>query len=525
MLEFRVLGPFEVLRDGLRVDLGGPRRRAFLALLVLNAGRVLGTERLIDSLWGERPPRTAGHVLHVYASALRSVLEPGVLIARPPGYVLEIQPDTVDLVRFEQLVAAASGTLGRGDAGAALATLARATALWRGPMLEDLAYEEFVQPEARRLEELCLAARELGAEAGLVAGADAALVAALRALAAEHPLRERIHALLIRALAATGRQADALAAYDDVRRRLDDELGIEPGADLRAAQLAVLRQEVDVATHVRSATSAGGTVLAVAFDPTRLPELASVADAAAGGGGRELILGCVLDRAVPRPELTAAARAAVDAKSTLTSTTRTAAFRSTDPGVDVVALSAEHDVDLVVVDVDRALRSDGRITEHLRAILEGATCDVVLVAGCAASSGDLFAVPFGGAVHDWAAVEFAALAARGVGGGVRLIALETEEGDASRLVARAALAVQRAAGIDAEPVLAQAGADGLLAAAEGAAGMVVGISERWRSEGLGLLRAQLVERVPRVAIARRGLRPGLLAPVDARTRFTWSVSG
>ena len=150
MLRFRVLGPFQVENDGYPLVLGSARRRALLALLTLNAGRVVGVERLVDALWGESPPRTAVHVLHVYVSDLRRSLPDEVLVTAPPGYLLRVPTGAVDLADFERLVSRGRDALSAGDPAGAVVALNEALALWRGPVLEDLAGEGFVQVEASR---------------------------------------------------------------------------------------------------------------------------------------------------------------------------------------------------------------------------------------------------------------------------------------------------------------------------------------------------------------------------------------
>ena len=229
----------------------------------------------MDALWGESPPRTAVHVLHVYVSDLRRSLPDEVLVTAPPGYLLRVPTGAVDLADFERLVSRGREALSAGDPADAAVLLDDALALWRGPVLEDLAGEGFVQVEARRLEELRLEARELRAMASLARGGAPDLVPQLLELVSEHPFRERPHALLMRALAVAGRQAEALEVYATVRARLADELGIEPGAELRSAQTAVLRQEAAPARPVTPA----GVVLAVGCDPRRLDALALVASA------------------------------------------------------------------------------------------------------------------------------------------------------------------------------------------------------------------------------------------------------
>jgi predicted ATPase/DNA-binding SARP family transcriptional activator len=228
-VEVSLLGPVEATRSGRAVDLGGPQQRALLALLALRAGRVVPVGSLIDALWPESPPASAGKVVQTYVSRLRKTLGEEAIERRGAGYLLRLAPEAVDLVQFERLSAE-----GR---------FAEALALWRGPALADLAGLPRLQAEAERLEELRLQALEERIEADLDAGADAELVAELQALVAEQPLRERPRGLLMRALYRSGRQAEALAVYQQGRRLLVDELGIEPSAELRELHAAVLNQD------------------------------------------------------------------------------------------------------------------------------------------------------------------------------------------------------------------------------------------------------------------------------------------
>ena len=520
MLRFRVLGPFQVEDDGRPLTLGSARRRALLALLTLNAGRVVGVERLVDALWGESPPRTAVHVLHVYVSDLRRSLPDEVLVTAPPGYLLRVPASAVDLADFERLVSRGRQDLSAGDPAGAMVSLDEALALWRGPVLEDLADAGFVQVEARRLEELQLAARELRATAGLARG-DPDLVPQLLALVSEHPFRERAHALLMRALAAAGRQAEALDVYATVRARLTDELGIEPGTELQAAQTAVLRQE---AAPARLAAPAG-VVLAVGSDPRRLGALALAASRPAAAAGRELLVAAVLDARTSTPgDLTATAAAALTAQRSTPGPGRSAAFRSRNLADHVTALAAEHDADLVVLDAAGLIGTQGQLADWVVAALSDVTADVILLPDDPPTAGLPFAVPFGGTEHDWAAAELAALLARASGSALRMIGALTEHDDASRLVARAGLAIQRAVGVTVEPVLTEATVPGLLTALADTT-PVIGVSERWRSEGLGPFRHQLADAAPGTLVIRRGLRPGLLAPPTSGTHFAWSAAG
>jgi DNA-binding SARP family transcriptional activator len=191
-MEFRVLGPFEVVENGRAIRLSGRKQRALLALLALNAHEVVSRDRLIDELWQGKPPPAAETTLRSYVSRLRAVIGFDRLQTRTPGYVLAIAPDQLDAVRFEALVASGRAELADGHAQAAAELIEQALALWRGPVLADLADEPFVRTEVARLEELCLSAREELIEAKLATGRHAEVVGELDALVAEHPLRERL---------------------------------------------------------------------------------------------------------------------------------------------------------------------------------------------------------------------------------------------------------------------------------------------------------------------------------------------
>jgi len=221
-----------------------------LALLLLHANEVVSTDRLIDDLWGDSPPESAANMLQGYVSHLRKTLEPGshrgedeVLVSRPPGYVLKIQPDQVDAERFERLTGEGRQALNDGDAAAAADRLRAALALWRGGALDDLAYEEFARADIDRLDELRLQTLEDRIDADLALGRHDRLVGELRELVDRHPLRERLRAQLMAAFYRCGRQAEALEVYRDGRRTLRDQLGIEPGPALRELERAILRQD------------------------------------------------------------------------------------------------------------------------------------------------------------------------------------------------------------------------------------------------------------------------------------------
>jgi DNA-binding SARP family transcriptional activator len=239
VLDFRILGPVEVWDDEAQLQLGGPKQRAVLALLLLDAGRVVSTDRLIDALWGEQPPATAATSLQNFISQLRKVVGADVLVTKPPGYRLQLEPEQLDLERFRRLV---EGSRQEGATERA-AKLREALGLWRGPALADLAFESFALGESARLEELRLAALEERIEAELESGRHGDLVGELEALVREHPLREQLRRSLMLALYRSGRQAEALQVYHDARRALVDELGIEPSAALQQLHGAMLRHD------------------------------------------------------------------------------------------------------------------------------------------------------------------------------------------------------------------------------------------------------------------------------------------
>jgi DNA-binding SARP family transcriptional activator len=523
MTEFRLLGPLEVVEDGSSLALGGGKQRALLAMLLLHANEVVGTDRLIDELWGESPPLTVNKSIHVYVSRLRKELGEERLVTRSPGYVLHVEPDELDLQRFEALLAEARD--GDADAATTARTLREALALWRGSPLADLAYEPFAQSAIARLEELRWAALEARIDADLASGRHEELVGELQALVAEHPLRERLHAQLMLALYRSGRQADALEAYRTARELLMDELGLDPGEELRRLEAAILRQDPALEPHAEPSPAIADRAVLVA--PAALGSLASLLELArplaAGEPPRALIVAGV----VAAGELRAATDALAQQRDALLAdgvAVRVAAFSSPTPGRDIARLATQERADLVVVDAGPAPLQDAAV------VLEHAPCDVALVvaAGGAPRQGAVL-VPFGAAWHDWAALELGAWFARASGRSLRLIGAASdgrENGrDASRLLADASLIVQRTAGIVAEPVLAEPGHRGLAEAAADVGLLVVGLSDRWRQEGLGSVRSRLVEAPPApIVLVRRGPRPGGLAPAETATRFGWSLT-
>lgn len=251
MIEFRVLGPLEAVDGDQMLALGGPKQRALFAALLLRRGEVVSIDRLVDAVWGERASTTAAKTARVYVSNLRKVLGDGVLVTRGSGYMLNAGPEQVDADRFEQLVAEGRSAIEAGDPRRAAGLLREALSLWRGPPLADLSYEEFAQAEISRLEEERLGAIEDRIDADLALGNHARLVGELEALVRERPLRERLQAQLMLALYRCGRQADALERYQQARRTLTDELGLEPGPALKGLERAILDQDPRIAAPKR----------------------------------------------------------------------------------------------------------------------------------------------------------------------------------------------------------------------------------------------------------------------------------
>jgi len=244
-MDYRILGPLEVLDGGRAVPLGGPRQRAVLALLLLRANSAVSSELIVHELWGAEPPRTATKALQNCVSALRKVLPAGAetLQSVSGGYALRVDPEELDRDRFEALVADGRALVAQGDADEARRRFGSALALWRGPPLSDFTFDDFAQEEIGRLQELQIAATEDKVDAELAVGLSAELVPELEALISRHPLRERLRGQLMLALYRAGRQVEALAAYRETRSTLLGELGIEPSRRLQDLERAILAQD------------------------------------------------------------------------------------------------------------------------------------------------------------------------------------------------------------------------------------------------------------------------------------------
>ncbi len=243
-MQFRILGTLEAGTGDARAELGPPKQRAVLAILLLHVGQVVPADRLIDLLWGESPPRTALHSVQIYVSELRKALEPlagdRLIVTRPPGYELEVDPDAVDAGQFERLIEDGTRRIEAGARDEGAANVRAALDLWRGPPLSDFTYDEFAQPQIRRLHDLHLDGIEALASAELASGRAVDVISLLDGAIREDPMRERSRELLMLALYRSGRHAEALRTYERLRVLLDDELGLEPSPPIQRMQERIL---------------------------------------------------------------------------------------------------------------------------------------------------------------------------------------------------------------------------------------------------------------------------------------------
>jgi DNA-binding SARP family transcriptional activator len=257
VIRFSLLGPVVATRDGLAVPLGGPKQRGVLAMLLLNANRVVSIGQIVDGIWADHAPERAFNVVQVYVSALRRALEPPgaeperqLLVTRGQGYQLRADEQSLDVLEFLELASKGRRLMETFHYAEAGKVLRQALSLWNGPALTDVADRPFAEAERAALEESRLAALEARIVADLALGRYADLVAELRVLVAEQPLRERFHGLLMEALYRTGRQGDALAAFRHARAVLADELGVDPSPELRDLERRILAQgELDQVQH------------------------------------------------------------------------------------------------------------------------------------------------------------------------------------------------------------------------------------------------------------------------------------
>ncbi len=528
MLEFRILGPLEVIgREG-PVGLGGRKRRATLAILLLNANRVVSIDQLADELYAGRAPVTAATQVHRQISELRKALgDEARLETRSPGYVIHVASEQLDLKRFERLTEEAARALEQGEAEAAFELQRDALGLWRGPVLAGLDHEPFARAAIRRLEEILLGALEQRVDAELALGRHKELVGELDELAAQHPLHEPFAIRLMLALYRSGRQADALNVYRRTREALVGGFGIEPGRELRELERAILNQapSLDIGGGIsQPAAAADRIILVLPSGDERLDALLAVAEPLARLPGRALLVA----RLLPDEALLASAAAALGARrAALGAEARTAAFTTVDPVDDAMRLASAYDVRLVLLD-DAALDAEA-IPGDVASIMERSPADVGLLTGRGVDwgSGDGVCVPFVGGEHDWAALELGAWLASSRGAALRLISTRADvrrgRPDASRLLADASMAVQRAVGVDAVPQLVDPGPAPLVEAVRSATLVVTGLSAQWRREGLGEARRALVRSRRPTLLMHCGPRPSGFAPTGSRTRFTWTI--
>jgi DNA-binding SARP family transcriptional activator len=522
-MEFRILGPLEVVEDGRPIALSGPKQRALLALLLLTPNRPVSVDRLVDSLWSGEPPTTAANALQYHVSRLRKTLGEGVgIVTQDPGYLIQLSPDQLDLLRFERLVMEAEGA----DADRASRLLGDALDLWRGDPLTDLADDVLSQAELQRLAAARLAALERRIDADLTLGRQAQLIPELEALVRTHPLHEGFVGALMRALYGAGRQADALEVYRATRMRFDDDLGIEPSPFLRDLERAILRQDPELA-FAAAPSDKPRSILVLVGDADNVDDLLAVAEPLAAGSGRELIL---VSFAAGVEGLAAATAVLAEHRSTVVARgvpCRVAAYTTAEAGDETALLAAEQAVDLVLAEAPPDVPEANEISEPLATLLRRTACDVgLLTAGTRAADGPVV-TPFGGAEHDWSAIELAAGLASSLGTSLRLLGTEADPNagrrDASRLLARASLLVQQVVGIVTEPRLIRPGEDGVVEAAADARLLVVGLSERWREEGIGTVRAAIAAATSApVLFVRAGLNRHGIAPSHTMTRFTWT---
>jgi DNA-binding SARP family transcriptional activator len=522
-MEFRILGPLEVVEDGRPIALGGPKQRALLALLLFTPNRPVSVDRLVDALWSGEPPTTAANALQYHVSKLRKTLGDGaVIVTQEPGYLIQVGPGQLDLLRFERLVIEADGA----EAHRASRLLGEAVDLWRGEPLTDLADDVLSQAELQRLAAARLAALERRIDADLTLGRHAQLVPELEALVRTHPLHEVFVGALMRALYGAGRQADALEVYRTTRETFDAELGIEPSPFLRNLERAILRQDSELALEAPPGDTPR-SILVLVGDEDGLDDLLAVAEPLAAGSGRELIL---VSFAASVDGLAASTAALSERRSAIAAhdvPCRVAAYTTAEVGEEAALLAAEQAVDLVLAHAPPRLLDAGAMSEPLATLLMLTPCDVGLLStGRRAVAGPVV-TPFGGAEHDWSAIELAAWIASSLDTSLRLLGTEadpaTERRDASRLLARASLLVQQVVGIVTEPLLIRPGEEGVVEAAADARLLVVGLSERWREEGIGTVRAAIATAAsaPILFVRAGNHRPGI-APSQTMTRFTWT---
>jgi DNA-binding SARP family transcriptional activator len=538
-VEYGVLGSLEAVVGGESVPLGGRMQRAVLGALLLQANQPVSVDRLVDAVWGDRPPATAEHAISVYVSKLRKILGSQAIGRAPTGYVLRVEPGALDLDRFESVFRAARDALAVAEPARACELLDEALALWRGPALADLELESFAQASIARLEELRLAAIATRAEAMLALDRARDLIPDLEGAVAGHPHDERLCGLLMLALYRAGRQSDALAAFQSMRARLADEFGLEPSASLGELERKILQRdasldlEPDESDAIRSVV-----VLPQRID--QLDDLVALTEPFGLSRNPHEVLLTWIEQPGPAKAVSAALAQASSVLGRCRekllehgARARVAAFTASNRAEDVLRLARRPEVDLLVLGLDLDVAGDACLEHEVSSVVAVAPCDVAIwfrrSGGPEPAADGPIVVPFGALEHDWAALELAAWTASTTGRRLVLVGTAGEsrgaQRDASRLLADAGLLVQRASGVVAEPRLAEPGHSGLIDAVSDASLVVAGLSERWPTEGLGATRLELARGAAApVLFLHRGQRPGGLAPPENVTLYRWSVT-
>ena len=477
-MEFRILGPLEVVGAAGVIPIASGKQRALLAVLVLEHGQPRRRSRLIDELWGDEPPPTADHALQVHLTGLRQRLGDAMVERVASGYRLRASDTTTDLARFERLVAEGQQASANDDHARAADRFHEALGLWRGDALADLDGESAVRAERTRLDELRQVVFERAIDAKLAAGGHLEAIPELRAAIEAEPLREGAYVRLMLASYRAGRQADALDVYQRARSVLRAALGVEPGPELEAMQRAVLAH--DPALRPTSGTITPATSDAASGRRPASRAIREIVVTALDGPGLDVAIGSTIDLVrdgdrgailtrltEPDPDaLETAVGALRDHRDRLRAQgieTRTAAFTSRDWGADIARLAARSSADLVVVGVTGLARAGGPEAADSGDLLGQAAADLALAIAPDRRPVDRrpvdapIVVPFGGTAHDWAALELGAWLARARRTGLVVagpfIQASTMSPGRARLLADACLVVQRMLGVDAAPRL------------------------------------------------------------------------
>ena len=543
-VEFAILGPLEARDAEGQIRISGTKQLGLLALLLLRANQFVPIPRLIEELWPYEPPAQPVEAVQELVYQLRKTIERnaqrGSVVERnADSYRIIVGPAGLDLYRFERLVRKAADARHGGDLRFASSTLREALDAWRGAPLANVTVDPLTAAHAEitRLHELRLGALVDRIEVELDLGFAEEAVPELEALILEHPLDERLRALLMLALYRSGRQADALSVFQETRSALRDDLGIEPGRRLQELQQSILRHDPELdpvkasGSGTAAQTSRGRTVIVIAEQEAQVDSLLRLSSALARSQlARELIFALV----VGESDLLARASGVAEKwRASLTGQgieARTAAFTSPSAAAEAVRLATREDVDLLLMACPPELAAEGVIPAGLRLVLAEAPCDVALVRE---GTGDAYAaqrilVPFGGLRHDWAALETAAWVAKALHVPLALLGIDArdENGgrDASSVLADASLLLQQVVGMSAEPRLAAAPQEALLQAADEPALLVVGLPDRWYQSGIGPLRQALAQPShASLLFVRSGSRPSGLNPPETSPVFRWSV--